>query len=240
MGTKKDPRGFEKLLTKNVSHIHEKILLYLDYDTFKNCQGVCKAWDDLLTSEAFVKKAKPKYYYEERRKKWKNKPVRENFELTRMCEFGNTDKVRQLLSNGVNPNCSPSYFGTTPLRIAAVKGHKDIVEMLLDAGIDPDREDGGDQTPLMFAAGNGRVGIVKLLLEAGANPNRADDTGTTPLHKASYFGQKEIAQMLIDAGADINRINDFVGGRTPLKWAVYHGHQDVVELLRNAGADENI
>ena len=52
------PSGFEKLLAKNVTHIHEMILLSVDYKTFKNLSGVCKIWDELLASESFQMKAK--------------------------------------------------------------------------------------------------------------------------------------------------------------------------------------
>ena len=51
------PSGFDNLLAKNVPHIHEKILLSLDYETFKNSRGVCEIWDELLESETFLKKA---------------------------------------------------------------------------------------------------------------------------------------------------------------------------------------
>ena len=52
-----EPSGFNKLLTKKVPHIHEKILLSLDYESIKNCRGVCKTWDELMASESFLIKA---------------------------------------------------------------------------------------------------------------------------------------------------------------------------------------
>ena len=245
----KNPCGFEKLLTKNVAHIHEKILLSLDYKTFKNCKGVCRAWDELLTSEAFGKKAKYLYYYEIKREKWKNTLIRENSYLTWFSEMGNANKVRQLLSHGVNPNCYHTYlngWSLTPLSAAAKSGNTDVVQLLLEAGADPDRDllqnspglPSPARTPLMLAAQRGHKDVVRVLLESGANPNRADGTDLSPLYWASIFGRKEVAKILIDAGAEINRV--YWGGKTPLKWAAHNGQQDVVELLRNAGADEGL
>ena len=237
--TTKDPCGFEKLLTKNVVHIHEKILLSLDYKTFKNCQGVCRAWDELLTSEAFGKKAKSLYYYEIKREKWENEPIQENLDLTRFSQLGNADKVRLLLSCGVNPNCSPSPlhdWDSIPLSAAAMFGNTNVVQLLLEAGADPDRDNGGERTPLMLAAIRGHKDVVRVLLESGANPNKVGGADLSPLCVAAIFGRKEVAKILIDAGAEINRV--YLQGKTPLKWAAHNGQQDVVELLRNAGANE--
>ena len=50
--------GFDLLLRLNVQHVWEKIFLSLDYDSFKKCFTVCQAWNDFLTKESFVVKAK--------------------------------------------------------------------------------------------------------------------------------------------------------------------------------------
>ena len=115
--------GFAKLMAKNVPHIHEKILLSLDYDTFKNSKGVCEAWDELLESETFMEKANSVFCGDMEK------------ELLRYSREGDADKVKSLLSKGVDPNCKE--MGITPLVWAAKLGHKNVVQTLLYHGADP-------------------------------------------------------------------------------------------------------
>ena len=49
--------GFDLLLRRNVQHIWEKIFLSLDYDSFKNCLAVCRAWSNIFNEESFLSKA---------------------------------------------------------------------------------------------------------------------------------------------------------------------------------------
>ena len=43
--------NFDKLFSKYVPHIVEKIFLNLDYDSLMACCEVSKAWNELLSSE---------------------------------------------------------------------------------------------------------------------------------------------------------------------------------------------
>ena len=54
----------DKLLSKNVPHIFEKIFLSLDYDSFKACQRVNTSWHVLLISASFIKKARSTFQWE--------------------------------------------------------------------------------------------------------------------------------------------------------------------------------
>ena len=49
---------FDRLFTTRVPHIHEKIFFSLGYESFKKCQEVSKSWNDLLTSEHFLRRGK--------------------------------------------------------------------------------------------------------------------------------------------------------------------------------------
>ena len=74
--------------------------------------------------------------------------------------------------------------GATALMAAAEAGHADAVELLLDAGADPDiRRDGG-LTALMFAAASGSLRAVTSLLDAGADPAARDASGRSALEHA--------------------------------------------------------
>ena len=48
---------FDKLLKTNVPHIHQKIFLQLDLESFKSCLKVSNEWNKLLVEESFQRKA---------------------------------------------------------------------------------------------------------------------------------------------------------------------------------------
>jgi ankyrin repeat protein len=79
---------------------------------------------------------------------------------------------------------------------AAGKGHKAIVELLLENGANADSKDDKGLTPLLWAADKGHKGIVELLLENGANADSKDDKGLTPLLRAAQNGHEAIVQLL--------------------------------------------
>ena len=51
-----NPTGFDTLFARNLLHVLEMIFFSLDNASFKNCLEVCRAWQSLLTSEAFQKR----------------------------------------------------------------------------------------------------------------------------------------------------------------------------------------
>jgi len=88
------------------------------------------------------------------------------------------------------------------LALAAQYGYAYAVEILLDAGEDPNRFNpvGGHShsTPLHQAAGNGHLDVVKLLVSRGANTGVKDILfGGTPAGWANYAGKQDVAEYLL-------------------------------------------
>ncbi|CAG2230345.1 unnamed protein product [Mytilus edulis] len=105
----------------------------------------------------------------------------------------------------------------TPVYIAAMFGHIDIVKLLLEKNCNLNSGDLGsneylcDEPILYVAASNGHAEIVKLLLEYGCNPNVRNKFNTTPLHEASCQGHFETVKVLLENNSDtclINKEND--------------------------------
>ena len=76
--------------------------------------------------------------------------------------------MQTLLKREANVNAA-NEDGTTPLFIAAEKGHRDIVALLLDHGADVKQTTTDGATPLHIAAEMGHRAIVALLLDEGAD-----------------------------------------------------------------------
>ena len=70
---------------------------------------------------------------------------------------------------------------TTPLHVAASRGHTEVLQLLLRRRARPDRAPGG-RTALHEACASGHTACVHVLLVAGADPNIPDQDGKLPLH----------------------------------------------------------
>ena len=225
--------AYDTLFSVSVLHIHEKIFLSLDYESFKNCLEVSKSWNRLLTSESFHKKAKCVFVDEIL---WDSTHVYE------AAYKGNVDKVRRILLSGlVNMDLEIEYgFNRTTLLIAAAhEGRRDVVQLLLKKGALPDKSDACGKTPLSIASLRGQKDVVEVLLKFGADPNIADCNGTTPLYHSASRGDKEVVQLLLDFGAQPNEAAE--DGSTPLHMSALWGvNTKTVQILLNGGANPNV
>jgi ankyrin repeat protein len=154
--------------------------------------------------------------------------------------------VELLLNSGANLECwegiYPRINNNEALYIASSEGHVEIVQLLLERGINIDTElaFGSGKNALHIASYRGHHEVVKLLLDRGANVNMNDYYGENALHYATdqnmwscgyYF---EIVMMLLDKGIDINMVDN--EGYIPLHYAAKSGHTGIVKLLLDAGS----
>jgi len=95
--------------------------------------------------------------------------------------------------------------GVTPLHHLAARGHKEIVELLIDKGADVNAKGGIGQTPLHQAALAGHTEIAELLIANVADVNAKVALGPnqgftalelTALDNAIGKGNNEIADLL--------------------------------------------
>ncbi|XP_063408879.1 uncharacterized protein LOC134692355 [Mytilus trossulus] len=119
--------------------------------------------------------------------------------------------------------------GYTPLHCACIKGHKNVVKLLLQHNAAVNEYDKHGQTPLDFVIGNGHTDLIKTLTEYGADVNFAKKNGRTPIYKACQRGYLESAQMLLFYNADVTKCNE--NGWSPLYIASYFNKKDIVALL---------
>ena len=119
----------------------------------------------------------------------------------------------------------------TPLQNAAMHGDLEMVQVLLECGVDVNTQDYLGNTPLASAIFHNHydVRVARLLIAHGADPNARSSGGYTLLHRASESGRIEIVHLLIEHGA-IAEVKDDEG-RTPLDVARGEQHEEIVKLL---------
>ena len=85
------------------------------------------------------------------------------------------------------------------LIVAAGKGDKDVVEMLINAGVNVEAKDGNDTTALILAADRGHTDVVRMLIDKGANVEAKAGNGDSALKFAAKGGHIDIVRMLLEA-----------------------------------------
>ncbi|EGY19779.1 ankyrin-1 [Verticillium dahliae VdLs.17] len=125
----------------------------------------------------------------------------------------------------------------TPLHVACMNGHADIVRLLLRHGADSSRRCSTHLTAFGLAVYNGSAEIVRMFLEFGASAEGSDDDDFFPVHLAAQAGHLDLLHLLISHGADVSARSKT--GRTTLYLAAAGGEMAVVKTLIEMGVDVN-
>ncbi|XP_066523930.1 ankyrin repeat domain-containing protein 27 isoform X2 [Hoplias malabaricus] len=154
-----------------------------------------------------------------------------------LCQCPNCEptqkKLSALQSDGLGVNSS-SMDGFTPLHVAALHGHTELVSLFICHGANINAHSGQGATPLHLACQNSHIQVVTSLVECNAKLNKRDQFGNTPLIQACLKGHEQTVAVLIENGASVNLANN--QGNTALHEAVRGGHEALVEILLQAGA----
>lgn len=165
---------------------------------------------------------------------------------------GDLERVELMLRDKPDLVFRRGLEGVTPLFLAAVGGHKAVVELLLANKAEVDAKHSTGLTPLHIAADRGHRDVAELLLANGADVNARDNYGLTPLHFAAAGGYKDVVELLLAHKADVNAGSrsfwwnhysrsdllwdlDGLKGATPLRVAEHMHYHDVADLLRAHG-----
>jgi hypothetical protein len=163
----------------------------------------------------------------------------------------------QMISDGANVNDDSACF--SPLAMAAMKGNKELVKMLLDRGADVKarsreceyvetigpfkfRLRWGSRTALDRAA---NAEIARMLIEKGADLRMAGyrqyKAGETDFDSALLNAVKgknlDLIKVLVEAGASVNQPSE-KGKNTLLYWVSGPAYKEIHDYLVSKGARE--
>ena len=129
---------------------------------------------------------------------------------------------------------------STPLTIAAERGHDEMLKLLLQYGAQINGYTIYGITALHRAVHNNHESCINLLLSHDADCNAADATGATPInYAAEQIGYSNLSLLLKHCKEP--KLNHTSGDNTnPLKFAVEPNDQEKVKLLLEYNADPNI
>jgi ankyrin repeat protein len=153
--------------------------------------------------------------------------------LYESSKAGNFQAIRYLSAKGMDiSSCSGDV-----LHIAVTRGLDDVVQTLIDLGVNPGSYDTGrNRHPLVLASERGRAGIVRILIKSDTHTITPDKTGIS-LSIACIHGYDSVVRVLLDGGAPVGLVSSQYA--TPLVQACRNGHLHVVEMLLENGADAN-
>ena len=123
--------------------------------------------------------------------------------------------------------------GISTLHSATRYWDLEMVQVLLNYGLDVNAKNDWGQTPLNYALKfnpeDVDPSVVRLLLDHAADLNLQAEDGLTPLYHASKHGMVEIVRLLVERGASIE-VQDSEG-TTPLDVASGEHRDEIIKLL---------
>ncbi|XP_071111901.1 serine/threonine-protein phosphatase 6 regulatory ankyrin repeat subunit B-like [Haliotis cracherodii] len=155
------------------------------------------------------------------------------------CLEGHVDIVKYVLSQKVADINSRGRYGSTPLMVAAQKGHRQVFDLLVGEEADVSLVNDNRNDILHVACLGGHVDIVKnVLSQKVADINIRGRYGKTPLMVAAQKGHRQVFDLLVTQGADVSLVDD--DGNNVLHVACLEGHVDIVKyVLSQKVADIN-
>ena len=115
------------------------------------------------------------------------------------------------------------------LLTAACKGQSEMLQLLLNHGLQLNHQCRRGDTALHFAAWNGHSEVIKVLLTRGASPSIRNKIGQTPFLDAAETGKLEALKLFLENGAKPGEVNK--DGMNALHLAVKGEHTDLVHYL---------
>jgi uncharacterized protein len=134
--------------------------------------------------------------------------------LHRAVRIGDAVAAEALLDDDDDPpyvDCKAGD-GSTPLIVAARRGHEATILMLLSRGADTNSQNDRGDTALMFAVRNGLNGAISKLVEQGADVTMTNSAGKTASDLAPNDAIRALLQVRDGGGREGQSLKKGYGG----------------------------
>lgn len=215
---------------------HGKSLLHLLVDNC-NCREVAYYYSNLI--KELVKKGAVVNAVDD----YGNTPLLDLVSINERLDYNTGFLMRTLLSVGSDIDVKDIH-GRTPLHLAALNEHSNLVYELIDKNADVNAKDNDGATPLHLAVAKNEemYSIRHILYVKNININAQNVYKRTPLMIAVEQGKLEYAAYLLSAGADV-KLKDREGNTVMHYYAKmeysYRFYENLLTLLLKFGADIN-
>ena len=153
--------------------------------------------------------------------------------LHRACREGVVLIVEVVITMGCSVNCIDAA-GSTPLMVAAHKGHEEVVKKLILAGAKVDMQNRSGDTALHIAANCNVIQCGILLAEGGASVRTKNKLSLTPLDLASTVFREAINEALsFTARKVLCVVGNAEGGKSTLIAALQAENNSVLGKMMN-------
>jgi ankyrin repeat protein len=154
-------------------------------------------------------------------------------ELFAAAQKGDFETVKSLLTKYPNMKDVRRNGGWTLLHLSF--GSRELVEYLIENGLDIEARSESQWTPLHSQAYGGYKDSVELLLEHGADIEAKTAFGHTPLLSSIRWDRVEVTKLLLKKGANVNPTTEL--GRAPLIITTIEGNSELAMLFLDYDAD---
>jgi len=158
------------------------------------------------------------------------------------CRYSNKEMIKLILNYSPDIYYQDQYGDNAlTLAVANFNNYKEIIPLLLEAGVDPNSKVGSsgqiNSTALgkitsraLISKSEEDYRIIEMFLSHGANANLTTKTKTTPLMQAAYKGDVRLVKLFLEYGADPDLKDK--QGKTALDMAKKKNQQGVIDLLQ--------
>lgn len=166
-----------------------------------------------------------------------------NTALMIAADHGHTAMVDFLLAQRDFQRHATNKGGISALHLAAGRGQIDLIQKLIDSGLDVNQSNNEGLTPLHYAVQSGNAAAVELLVAHGAEINKVDNKGRTPFFHAVVWSKGNVLPTMTQLGANPDLQDS--EGKTPMTYAVKNGSDSYpnrtnVQAIITAGGNPHV